>query len=191
MSEYRFNPEAFPEEEASPELDPQVSSPERKKIKPELTIVIPKNFELSEDGLKGVLEDIVSQHRRGHSVQELRARGLEYLGKRAYPTPIYIRADEIVGAENPNGWAGLVIGIGPEDKHAKPQALSTVLNHAQQIIAMEQDERNKILHGIDLVSHGRDFFVDSDGRHRMFTLKALQKLGCYVSISGVKVGELL
>jgi hypothetical protein len=191
MGEFRFNPEAFSDEEESPELEPSISSPERKKIKPELTIVVPKNFELNEEGLKDALEDIVSQHRRGSSVQELRDRGLEYTGKKVYPIPIEIMPHEIVGAENPNGWAGLITGIGPEDKYAKPQALSTLLNHAQQIIAMEKDERNRILHGIDLVSHGRDFFVDSDGRHRMFTLKALQKLGCYVSISGVKVGELL
>lgn len=172
------------------EFDPPELTPERKKIKPELTIIVPEDFELREDDLRDALTTIVENHQQGDSIEELRAKGLDYLDKRVYPTPIFIRVQEIVGTESKNGWEGLVKEIGQPDKHTKPQSLKTVSNHAQQLIAADQDERNKVLNGIELVMNGRKFFVDSDGRHRILTLKALAQLRCDVTISGMKVAEL-
>ncbi len=186
-----FNPEHFPEDPATLEFDPSESTPERKKIKPELTVIVPEGFTLGRENLGSALEAVVHGHHRGDSVQELRASRFDYTDRKVYPVPIHIMAHEIVGTESPSGWAGLVDGIGTEDRHAKPQALTTVLQFAQRVLVMEQSEKNDLIAGIDLVAHGRDFFVDSDGRHRIFTLKALEHLGCYVAISGVKVAELV
>lgn len=182
----RFSPEQAGFETA-PE---QSSSPERRAIRPTLNIIVPENFTLEKVALSDALSAIVAQHSIGDSIVELRQAGVDYQGERDYPTPIFIRVDEVVGTESRNGWVGLVERIGEGDEYAKPQTVDEVLTHAQRILEMEETERNHVLNGIELAAYGRKFFVDSDGRHRVLTLKALSEMGCDVTISGMKVAQL-
>ncbi len=191
MAEFRFGLSGHHPADYRMESDPEESSPERKKFKKELVIIIPDGFVLKEEDLRIALQSIIGSYKPGDSIDDLRAAGLTYSGQREFPTPIYILANEIVGTESRNGWGGLVEGVGQPDKHAKPQSIEVFLEHGQKILAMEQDERSAILDGIELARHQRKFFVDSDGRHRMLMLKALTQLGCDVSISGMKVTELV
>lgn len=193
MGEYGFRPT---EEDEKPdfEFDPADHSPERKKIKRELIIITPKDFKLDESQLEFALRRLVLT--KTESIEELRANGYDYASTNPfYPTPIYIRAREILGTESRSGWSGLVEGIGTKlQSIRKQQTVKDVFNYASSIIQADQEERNKVLDGIELVqcrSKGkRGFLVDSDGRHRMLTLKALAELGCDVTIFGMKVHEL-
>lgn len=199
--ESRFREESFPEkpqprdDERTVEWEPRQRTPEGKKIKKELKIITPKDFELEKERLGEALRAIHERHQRKDSIEALRRKGIDYSGEREYPTPIYIQMREVVGTEAEAGWSGLVEGIGEKSQAVRRvQTVDEVYQHAKAILEVKQDEQNGILEGIDLAMHyspiGRSFFVDSEGRHRMFTLKALAELGCDVTISGMKVAQL-
>jgi len=169
-----------------------LSSPERKRVKPTLTIIIPEGFELNKGKYESTAWEL--SNRRVNSIEELRKQGYEYVNdKKVYPTPIEIRIMEIEGTETTHGWSGLIAGVGEKINPpvARLQTLEESFRHAQELLNMRPEERNQLIGDIDLVELGgfgsRQFFVDSDGRHRILTLKVLSELGCYISISGVKV----
>ncbi len=193
MGEYGFGQ---PEEDERPdfEFDPTVHSPERRKIKRELFVVAPKGFKIDESQLEQVLRELASA--TTESVEALRKNGYDYTSaKPFYPTPMFIQAQEINGTESRQGWSGLVEGIETKTQSVRrQQTVKELFHYASQILQVDQEEKNKVLDGIDLVQYHsqgkRGFLVDSDGRHRILTLKALTELGCDVTISGVKVNEL-
>jgi hypothetical protein len=178
------------------EHEPDASSPELKQIKRELTIVAPKDFELTQERFAEALREVARQHDEADSVDSLRAAGMDYSGEPEYPTPIYIRMPEIVGTETRDGWDGLVEGIGkpPTTSQARQHTLEQEFGYAKAILAMDHGERSGLFDGIDLSMYRtrgeRKFLVDSDGRHRMLTLKGLSQMGCDVTISGMKVSRL-
>jgi len=185
--------------EAKPllEREPAEYSPELKKIKRELTLLIPEDFKLTQQKLQEALETIQLRHREKDSLEAL-MKTHNYEGEPIYPTPIHIRAQEIIGTENPSGWAGLVEGIGREEKpkgHTREYTMAQTLEYAQRIIEMEPGARNQVIDGVGLAmiggGYGRQFFVDESGRHTVFLLKGLAEMGCTVMISGMKVAHLV
>lgn len=186
---------AHHEEELAVEQEPEEKTPEKKKIKKELIIVVPKDFELSQAKFGEALETVQLRHRSRDSIEVLRQGGYDYGDERTYPTPIYIRAGEIIGTEATTGWSGLVEGIGDKGKFAgRTQSLEQAFGYAKELITMKPAERNQTLDGVELAMQGsggfRNFYVDSDGRHRIFTMKGLAEMGCDVTISGMKVTPL-
>jgi len=183
------------EEVVAIESEPEEKTPEKKKIKKELIIVVPKNFELTQEKFRDALETICLRCQPQDGIEALRQSGFDYEAERVYPTPIYIRAGEIIGTESVAGWSGLVDGVGENQKIVgRTQKLKQAFGNAREILEMKPDERNHILDGIELAMKGsgafRSFYVDSDGRHRIFTLKGLAEMGCDVTISGMKVAPL-
>lgn len=203
-----FNPESAPKTDPTQEeitlmkeagdvetgMDKE-KSPEKIKVKPTLTLVVPEGFELDRREFESTIWGIAN--RRVNSIEAMRQRGWDYDEcVKTYPTPIEIQMGEIEGTENVHGWGGLIEGLGEEVKPpiARLQTLDTAFSYAEEILKMEPPERNKLLSKVDLVElegyGSRQFFIDADGRHRMLTLKVLSELGCYVSVSGVKTSKL-
>ena len=188
--------EAHHEDERALEHEPEQGNPEKRKIKRELTIIVPKDFNLTKDKFRAALETVQLRHRGQDSIETLRQSGFDYDNERVYPTPIYIKANEITGTERSTGWSGLIEGVGEARGLAgRTQSAEQAFKEAKGLITMKPDERNHTLDGIELAMHGsgllRSFFVDSDGRHRIFTLKGLAEMGCDVTISGMKVAPLV
>lgn len=169
------------------------SSPERERIRPGLTIIPPtEDFKPDAESIKSALNFIVGSNPL--SIEELLKQGYDYSHPKEYPRPHEIRADEIVGTELKSGWAGLVEGFGPEQQIRK-QDFSQFQRHVKAILGMKREERDDLVRDISLtqcyIDGKRQVFVDADGRHRILVLKTLSQLGCYVSIHGIKVGELI
>lgn len=188
--------EAHREDEMRLEHEPEHGNPERRKIKKELTIIVHKNFDLTPAKFRDALKTVQLRHRSHESIETLRQSGYDYGNERIYPTPIYIKANEITGTETSNGWSGLVEEIGETQGFAgRTQGVEQAFKQAKQLIEMKPDERNHTLDGIEFAMQEsgafRSFFVDSDGRHRIFTLKGLAEMGCDVTISGIKVAPLV
>lgn len=163
-------------------------TPEKKKIKKELSILVPKDFKLDDSDLKTAIRRIIDS--TSDSIQELQLRGYEVVGPAEYPFPAIIRMNEIVGTDSKDGWAGLVIGFGESKSASHPNSFKNFFELTKGILRADKEERNQLIEGITMVANNRRFFVESDGRRRILALKALQNLGCDVSILGMKVGYL-
>jgi len=188
------------------ELEPQEpahiekeNSPETRKIKPALTIVAPESLAIEKAQFKQELLNVLDD--AATSIDTLRSREIDYTSRRVYPNPIEIRMSEIRGTEHPTGWNGIVEGVGElvSDRRT-PHTLDETYEYAQRLVKMARDrkrnnELTREIADIELAyypgsTRNRTFLVDADGRSRIMVLKALEKSGCYVSISGIKVSLL-
>lgn len=176
-SEYN---EEFPEKEFTPE---------RKRIKKSLSVIVPEGLILTKKGFEDALRKIIGQKQK--SIQELMESGIDYTGRMEYPTPIFIRIERIVGTEPKAGWSGLIEGFGEKiQSRRRVQNIDEVFGYAEQITKMKQDEKDAFVNDIEIAEYNGNFFVDSNGRHRILTLKALGELGCDVTLSGFRVSIL-
>lgn len=177
------------EEKQGGNLEPFVfSEQERRNFEQgsALYVKTPENFELTEDMLRSELEKL--SNALTQSVRELTSIGVNYSDIDPIMSERF-NVDEVVGSYEPNGWSGLVEGLGAPRSMRTPD-VKKVLSYAKQIIAFGPYAARAFVADMHMSVYSDDegkayYFVDGDGRHRMMTFKALSNLGCEIELENV------
>jgi len=158
---------------------------------PNMSIIKLEGFNLTLDNLSAALGKLSEQ--KIPSLRDLIDQGVRY--SQIDPIdPGEFDISQVVGTYD-GGWSGLVEGMGKPRSGSTP-SVGRIFKYVKWILAMGPYKRREFIRDIGLSAYydkkkdGWQFWVSTNGRHRMMTFKALADLGCTIKFTKMKVNVL-